>query len=38
MSPTEVMTPSLRIMQEQKKEKEKEFFAVEKCQDLEGLD
>ena len=29
MSPTEVMTPSLRIMQEQKKEKEKEFFAVE---------
>ena len=38
MNPTEVMTPSLKVMQVQKKEKEKEVFAVERCEDLEGLD
>ena len=32
------MTPSLRVMQMQEKEKEGEFFAVERCEDLEGLD
>ena len=38
MSPAEVMTPSLRVMQTQKKEKEKEVFVAERCEDLEGLD
>ena len=38
MSPAEVMTPSLRVMQMQKKEKEKEVFVAERCEDLEGLD
>ena len=38
MSPAEVMTPSLRVMQMQKKEKEKEVFMAERCEDLEGLD
>ena len=32
------MTPSLRVMQMQKKEKEKEVFMAERCEDLEGLD
>nr|POF10201.1 uncharacterized protein CFP56_14141 [Quercus suber] len=34
----EVMTPSLRVMQVQKKEKEREVFAVERYEDLEWLD
>ena len=38
MSTAEVMTPSLRVMQVQKKEKNKEIFAAERCEDLEGLD
>lgn len=38
VSPAKVMTPSLRVMQIQGKEKEGEAFAVEKCEDLEGLD
>ena len=38
MSQAEVMTPSLRVMQMQKKEKEKEVFAIEMYEDLEGLD
>ena len=40
MSPAEVMTPSLRVMQMRKKvkEKEKEVFTAERCEDLEGLD
>ena len=38
MNLAEVMTPSLGIMQAWKKEKEKEFFAAERCEDLERLD
>ena len=38
MSPAKVMTPSLRVMQVWKKEKEKEVFAAERCEDQEGLD
>ena len=38
MSPTKVITPSLRIMQARKREKEKEVFVAERCEDLEGLD
>ena len=38
MSPTEVMIPSLRVMQMRKKEKEKEVFMAERCEDLEVLD
>ena len=38
MSPAEVMTPSLRVMQMWKKEKEKEVFTAERCKDLKGLD
>ena len=38
MSPAEVMTPSLRVMQIREKEKEKEVFAVERYEDLERLD
>ena len=38
MSPVEVITPSLRVMQVQKKEKEKEIFMAERCEDLDGLD
>ena len=38
MSPAEVMTSSLRVMQMRKKEKEKDVFAAERCEDLEGLD
>ena len=37
VSPAEVMTPSLRVMQMREKEKE-EVFAANKCEDLEGLD
>ena len=38
VSPTEIMTPSLRVMQMQEKEKEEEVFVAERCEDLEGLD
>ncbi|XP_075665256.1 uncharacterized protein LOC142634897 [Castanea sativa] len=38
MSPAEVMTPSLRVVQVQKKEKKKEIFAAERYEDLEGMD
>ena len=38
ISPSEVMTPSLRVMQMRKKEKEKEAFTVERCENLKGLD
>ena len=32
------MTPSLRVMQMQEKEKEEEVFAVERCEDIKRLD
>ena len=32
------MTPSLRVMQIEGKEKEEEAFTVERSEDLEGLD
>ena len=38
MSPAEVMTPSLRVMHMRKKEKEKEAFTAERCENLKGLD
>ena len=38
ISPVEIMTPSLRVMQMQEKEKEGEVFTAERCEDLEGLD
>ena len=38
MDLVEVMTPSLRVMQMQKKENEKEVFTAERCENLEGLD
>ena len=38
VSPAEVMTPSLRVMQMREKEKEEEVFAANRCEDLEGLD
>ena len=38
MSLAKVMTPSLWVMQARKKEKEKAVFAVDRCEDLEGLD
>ena len=38
MGLVEVMTPSLRVMQMQKKENEKEVFTAERCENLEGLD
>ena len=38
MSPSEVMTPSLRVMQMRKKEKEKKVFMVGRYEDLVGLD
>ena len=38
VSPAEIITPSLRVMQMQEKEKEEEVFVVERCEDLEGLD
>ena len=38
ISPAKVMTPSLRVMQVQKKDEEKEVFTVERCEDLDGLD
>ena len=38
MSPAEIMTPSLRVMQMQEKEKEEEVFAAERFENLEELD
>ena len=38
MSLLEVMTPSLRVMEMRKKEKEKEAFVAERCEDLTELD
>ena len=38
ISLVEVMIPSLRVIQAQKKEKEKEVFVAKRCEDLEGLD
>ena len=38
MSPAEVMTSSLRVIQMRKKEKEKDVFVAERCEDLEWLD
>ena len=38
VSPTEVMIPSLRLMQMHEKEKEKEVFMAKRCEDLERLD
>ena len=38
VSPIEVMTPSLRVMQIQGKQKDEEAFTAERCEDLEGLD
>ena len=38
VSLAEIITPSLRVMQMQEKEKEEEVFVAEKCEDLEGLD
>ena len=35
---SELMIPSLRVMQTRKKEKEKEIYMAEMCEDLEGLD
>ena len=37
VSPAEVMTPSLRVMQIQGKEKEEEAFMAKMCEDLKGL-
>nr|XP_023872143.1 uncharacterized protein K02A2.6-like [Quercus suber] len=38
VSPAEMKTPSLRVIQMQEKEREEEVFAVERCEDLERLD
>ena len=38
VSPAEIMTPSLRIMQMREKEKEGEVFAAKRFEDLEELD
>ena len=38
ITPIEVIIPSLRVMQARRKEKEKEVFTAERCEDLEGLD
>ena len=38
VSLAEIITPSLRVMQMQEKEKEEEVFVAERCEDLEGLD
>ena len=37
VSPAEIITPSLRVMQMQEKEKKEEVFVAERCEDLEGL-
>ena len=38
VSPAEIMTPSLRVMQMREKEKEEEVFAAERFENLEKLD
>ena len=38
MSSTEIVIPSLRVMQMREKEKEGEVFAAERLEDLEELD
>ena len=38
VSPKEIMTLSLRVMQMREKEKEGEVFVAERCEDLKGLD
>ena len=38
MSPVKVMTPSLRVMQMQEKEKEKGVFVAKRYENLEGFD
>ena len=38
VSPTKIMTPSLKVMQMQEKENEEEVFAAERCENREGLD
>ena len=38
VSPAEIMTPSLRVMQMREKEKEGEVFTAERLEDLEELD
>ena len=38
VSRAKIMAPSLKVMQMQEKEKEGEVFAVERCENLEGLD
>ena len=38
VSPAEIMTPSLRVMQTREQEKKGEVFATERFEDLEGLD
>ena len=38
VSPAEIMTPSLKVMQMREKEKEGEVFAAERFEDLEELD
>ena len=38
VSPAEIMTPSLKVMQMREKEKEGEVFAAERFKDLEELD
>ena len=38
VSPAEIMTSSLRVMQMREKEKEGEVFAAERFEDLEELD
>ena len=38
VSPAEIITSSLRLMQMQEKEKEEEVFMAERCEDLGGLD
>ena len=38
VSPAEIMTPSLRVMQMREKEKEGEVFVAERFEDLEELD
>ena len=38
VSPVEIMTPSLRVMQMREKEKEGEVFIAERFEDLEELD
>jgi len=38
VSPTELMIPSLRVLQARKRGNEKDVFLAERCENLEGLD